>query len=305
MDAIFTSKEIDVSLPELQHLSSFSHHAGRPRSTVSDWKQTSVYVFVFTDVVLLAKSHGGKPNAKNQWRLLRDVGLGRILAVTDFSGKYGEIDYPLEAHVLTNTSGYEHLIELEVLPVDIDGLDKNSLPDKPPVLLYLQLPASYPLHWSEARADTPLHAARARWLAAFEQCSSFTLRSLSFPSHSGKYLAHGRDVDLELDTRRSVMSILASGLPLPKSPSLQMEESKYGGFGDLLKQEREERGWWALRFQQVMREMQRQPLHKDTFKIVPQREIYALRQVASSPRPLILATAAHFNRPSAQHSNDL
>lgn len=96
------------------------------------------------------------------------------------------------------------------------------------------------------------------WLMAFRKCHQYTLCSLSFPSHSGTFLAHGRNVDLELDTHRSVRSILASGLPLPKSPSIQIDEVDSGLASDTTEQEREERGWWSLRFQQVLRELQRQ-----------------------------------------------
>ena len=76
-------------------------------------------------------------------------------------------------------------------------------------------------------------------------------------SHSGRHLEHGPEVDLEVDTHQSVLSIMASGLPLPKSPSVQLEEVAHGESGNPRQQEREERGWWSLRFQQVLREMQR------------------------------------------------
>ena len=96
---------------------------------------------------------------------------------------------------------------------------------------------------------------------AFVRCHAYTLRSLSFPSHTGAYLPHGPHVDLEGDTQKSVVAILNTGLPLPKSPSVQGEQMDrlrtMGRISDT-DQEREERGWWALRFQQVLREMQRQ-----------------------------------------------
>ena len=85
--------------------------------------------------------------------------------------------------------------------------------------------------------------------------------SLSFPSHSGQYLPHGPHLDLEQDTQRGVMAILNSGLPLPKSPSIQLADPGRAGTADPSNdhdKEREERGWWALRFQQVLREVQRQ-----------------------------------------------
>lgn len=68
-------------------------------------------------------------------------------------------------------------------------------------------------------------------------------------------------MDFEQDTQQSVMAILNTGLPLPKSPSIQAMDSARVGTADIstdMDKEREERGWWALRFQQVLREMQRQ-----------------------------------------------
>jgi hypothetical protein len=63
--------------------------------------------------------------------------------------------------------------------------------------------------------------------------------------------------ELEMDARCSLGSILASGLPLPKSPSFQKEEEAKGVVADAVQMEREERGWWSLRFQQVLHEIQR------------------------------------------------
>ena len=61
-----------------------------------------------------------------------------------------------------------------------------------------------------------------------------------------------------VDAHLAISSLIGSGLPMPRSPSGQfaqtggMEESRF--LGD----EREERGWWSLRYQQVFREFQRQ-----------------------------------------------
>jgi hypothetical protein len=99
--------------------------------------------------------------------------------------------------------------------------------------------------------------AKVQWLDAFERCFRFTLRSLSFPSYSGNYITSGAGRDLDSDTKGSVMSILASGLPLPMSPSQQLGEAQRGRPTDLVQEEREERGWWSLRFQQVLKEVQR------------------------------------------------
>lgn len=114
------------------------------------------------------------------------------------------------------------------------------------------------------KLSVPSRKAQADYHAiysAFRRCYAYTLRSLSFSSHSGQQLPHGSHVDFEQDTQKSVMAILHTGLPLPKSPSIQAVDMARAGPGDPstdVDREREERGWWALRFQQVLREMQRQ-----------------------------------------------
>jgi hypothetical protein len=88
-------------------------------------------------------------------------------------------------------------------------------------------------------------------LTAFLRSLQFTLSSIANPDYRAGL------VDLEQqDTERTVESLLASGLPLPKSPSLQMDENMQQN-GNGRRREREERGWWSLRFQQVLRELQR------------------------------------------------
>ena len=52
--------------------------------------------------------------------------------------------------------------------------------------------------------------------------------------------------------QQPVLSLLAAGLPLPKSPSMQMAELACGGSEQ---QEREERGWWSKRFHEVFAEL--------------------------------------------------
>ena len=60
----------------------------------------------------------------------------------------------------------------------------------------------------------------------------------------------GKAMD-EDDTLRTLSSLVGSGLPLPKSPSGRLLEIGPDP-DDTLSQEREERGWWSLRFHQVM-----------------------------------------------------
>jgi hypothetical protein len=59
-------------------------------------------------------------------------------------------------------------------------------------------------------------------------------------------------------TQKPVLSMLAAGLPFPKSPSMQMDESERGLASDAEQQEREERGWWSKRFHEVFSELSAQ-----------------------------------------------
>ena len=216
-------------------------------------KHSPIHVFVFTDLVVLASptqsalraraanrtlnltaDNGGE---RETWRLLNDIGICRILGI----------------------AGEELNIALDLLPMDTEDLETGVIPDSVPVAsVTLTIPPSSSS--GKVFDSASLEDIAAKWLSAFQQCFQYTLRSLSFPSHSGKYLAQGPNVDLDVDSRQSVMAILASGLPLPKSPSIQIEETMLGIAGSIEQQEREERGWWSLRFQQVLKEIQRNEL---------------------------------------------
>jgi serine/arginine repetitive matrix protein 2 len=139
-----------------------------------------------------------------------------------------------------------HHALLDLLPVHAESLDTGVISSGSRAKTFrIGLPDD--LNWEQ-------------WLSAFERCYHFTLRSLSSPSPSGG--SHRPHLDLDLDTQQSVLSILACGLPLPKSPSIQLVDLANGPAGDPGQLEREERGWWSLRFQQVLREVQRrQDLH--------------------------------------------
>lgn len=106
-------------------------------------------------------------------------------------------------------------------------------------------------------AKDNLEAQRRRWLGHALQSAQSTMRSLSCFSRAQGLTDLTNDVDLDHDTNQSVLAIMSSGLPLPKSPSVQLEDIVLGEPGNLRQQEREERGWWSLRFQQVLREIQR------------------------------------------------
>lgn len=99
------------------------------------------------------------------------------------------------------------------------------------------------------------------WLNSLRQCCKNILRKLTFITYSNQ----GESSDLLgsdrlLDTHLVVSSLTASGLPIPRSPSGSLPETCTVG-GDRVSgssDEREERGWWSLRYQQVFRELQRQ-----------------------------------------------
>ena len=136
--------------------------------------------------------------------------------------------------------------------MDIEQLDSGVPSGASATSLFLHLPRSKDIGSGSN--------ARRQWWDALEQCYLFTLRSLSFPTYSNKYLIPTLETSREADSKRTVMSLLASGLPLPKSPSVQMEDMEKNRQNDVALREREERGWWALRFQQTLRDFQREDI---------------------------------------------
>jgi hypothetical protein len=101
-----------------------------------------------------------------------------------------------------------------------------------------------------------LQEARQQWTSAFNRCYMHTMRSLSFPTsyglRRGNYLESQQSDDRE--HTNPTMSVLSSGQALPTSPSVQLQAMD----SDPIKQEREERSWWAARFQHVLREISSQ-----------------------------------------------
>jgi hypothetical protein len=198
--------------------------------------ESTLYILVFNDLVLLASTifdASGQTDRTIQvasWGLLEGIGISRVLQVREDSGR----------------------IVLDLLPVDLENIATGRIPDSGQVVkLTLSVPSTSS---SGMQLDTPsLSRLRHNWVSAFQECAEYTLRALSFPTQSGKLAAPIPGLGWDGDSRASVSAILESGFPLPKSPSTQMEEKG----ADPAQQEREARGWWALRFQQVLRETQR------------------------------------------------
>ena len=209
-----------------------------PRSAppVPESRVETLYTLVFNDLVLFASpvydlsSRHDREIPGDAWSLIEGIGISRVLRVTEDSSQ----------------------IILDLLPVDPENITTGSIPDSGQVITHsLTVPS---VSSSGAQSDTAgLSRLRQNWVSAFQECAGYTLRALSFPTESGKLAAPTPGLVWDNNPQTSVSAILASGLPLPKSPSAQMAEQG----ADPTEQEREARGWWGLRFQQVFREMQR------------------------------------------------
>lgn len=147
------------------------------------------------------------------------------------------------------------LIVLDVLPVDVSKLNRGVSTDNGSltILRFIVPKEQAPTLSKNAQVPTIRDDVHS-WISAFQQCFRYTLHSISLPPHP-RYDPH---LDLAIDTHQTVFSLLASGLPLPKSPSIQDADFQHGEAKDSTREEREERGWWSVRFQQVFRELQRQ-----------------------------------------------
>ncbi|KAL7278174.1 hypothetical protein ACG7TL_008147 [Trametes sanguinea] len=200
-------------------------------------RETLLNVMVFSDLVVLAApipQKNGKSQREEEQeqrsRLLDSIGLSRILDITEAG---------------------ERCVNLSLVPIPPGQLDTGiTVENTSPTFITLTHPAS------ESPASSPTELFKA-----LRKCHHHTVRGLSYPS-----LPAVITDDLELDTRQSLVGILSSGLPLPKSPSMQFGDAAQDGGGQdsaggedaATRGEREERGWWTLRFQQVLREMQRE-----------------------------------------------
>lgn len=148
--------------------------------------------------------------------------------------------------------------------------------------------------------------AKEKWLSAFDRCYGYTLRALSFPS-----IAIPRpNEDLEHPNRTSIMSLLSSGLPLPKNPSYQ-DSTIEDEPNDLGKSGANSREWWSRRFQGVLKNVEHT---QDTpVMLIGDGALTmgrGLKKVNTSdrtrrngPQQLLLPAAAALNSPSNSSSS--
>ena len=205
----------------------------RNAHSIPEIRTETLYTLVFNDLVLFASTvdcSSASHDRGDSWNLIEGIGISRILKVVENSSQ----------------------IALNLLPVDLENIATGRIPDSGQVItLSLSVP---PVSSSGAQLDTAgLSRLRHNWVSAFQECAEYTLRALSFPTESGKLAAPTPGLAWETGNNNPVPAIVTSGLPLPKSPSTQIAEQG----ADPSEQEREARGWWGLRFQQVLREMQR------------------------------------------------
>ena len=250
----------------------------RNAHSVPETRAETFYTLVFNDLVLFASpiydlsARRDREMPGDSWYLIEGIGISRVLKVIEDSGQ----------------------IVLDLLPVELENIATGRIPDSGQVItLSLSVP---PVSSSGAQLDMAgLSRLRHNWVSALQECAEYTLRALSFPTESGKLAAPTPGLAWETGSNHpqtfSVSAIATSGLPLPKSPSTQMAEQG----ADPAKQEREARGWWGLRFQQVLREMQRGHGFTGALITVP-----SPLSSTSTPTPAGLDTAAGRKRRTSQ-----
>ncbi|KAL0948394.1 hypothetical protein HGRIS_010976 [Hohenbuehelia grisea] len=196
-------------------------------------------VFVFTDLVVFAVPGRSDATGNTSWTLATDCGISRILDVSERQDDNNQLQEASE-------------IELEVIPSDMDLL--GSAADSGRVqTLFFSIPQDHST--TTPHSTTTTDSSRSTWLSALRKCQQFTLRSMAIPAIYGSMRIP--EVQDDPGVQQSVHSLLSSGLPIPKSPSVQLNAAGHGERGSAVSREREERGWWSLRFQQVLREFQR------------------------------------------------
>ncbi|KAJ7747679.1 hypothetical protein DFH07DRAFT_923819, partial [Mycena maculata] len=178
-----------------------------------------VQIFVFTDFVVIAGVCKSRYDGSEEWTLLNDIGIAKVLGVAEISDE-----------------SLSPVLVLDILPLDIKNLGE-SIVSEGASFEVLHLRASPSPSDSSNKED--LHRA---WLDAFRHSLMLTLRAISIPGGcllAAQAQTQDTHPDADAPTQRS----------LPKSPSL-IAEIHQGDSSSPRRQEREERGWWSLCFHQ-------------------------------------------------------
>lgn len=159
------------------------------------------------------------------------------------------------------TSSEGMILSLEVATVDPLGLNETfDFRSSSWRIVDLLLPPPPSRGILDGQVDDSSNDCFQPWLNSLRQCCKYILRKLTFITHPNQEESSLLGSDRLFDTHLVVSSLTASGLPIPRSPSGNLPVVRAAG-GDRVpgsSDEREERGWWSLRYQQVFREYQRQ-----------------------------------------------
>lgn len=131
-----------------------------------------------------------------------------------------------------------------------EGSGQTSIGSNQPSVVssvYLTLPTTGNARLN-LKPTEQMNEARDKWLAALDRCFGYTLRSLTFP-----FAASDPSEGSQSSLGSSVMGLLASGMPLPKSPSLEV-----GAYGNKQKDTQDgDPEWWSQKFKDILREIER------------------------------------------------
>ncbi|PPR07969.1 hypothetical protein CVT24_002648 [Panaeolus cyanescens] len=199
-----------------------------------------LYAFVFNDLMLLANAHDAH-SEDLPWNLHEDLGILKPISVS-------YLQHPKVASGL--------IISMQVIVLHPESInepadDFSRYSHREIDLVFTTSPTGT-LDQENSSFDSLRSA-----LAA---CRSTALKWLSIPKYSLSTAGNNSMTDHAIDTEEIVSSLVASGLPLPRSPSGRVPDGLHDGTATELDtdgDEREERGWWSLSYQRYMRELQR------------------------------------------------
>jgi hypothetical protein len=133
--------------------------------------------------------------------------------------------------------------------------DATTAGSSPPAVcsVYLTLPITGNARLN-LKPTEQMKEARDKWISALDRCYGYTLRALTFPFIATETPkgAHGFGTS-------TVMTLLASGLPLPKSPSHRPGADEEREWDSTVTEEDGTEGseWWSRKFKDVLREIER------------------------------------------------
>ena len=220
-----------------------------------------IHAFVFNDLVLLVQSKSPSDDDP-LWVLIQDVGVIKPLSIAQIAAQNPEGKFVFFVVCHLDVCLYEIVgnivLSLEAITLDANQFDENTeFRSSPLQVVDLVIPRMLPGDSDDSNkmnSSPETSMAMEPWLLALRQCSQSTLRRLIFPGYQDTCS------DQLVDAHLAISSLIGSGLPMPRSPSGQF--AQIGGGTEessrFLGDEREERGWWSLRYQQVFREFQRQ-----------------------------------------------